>query len=212
MSQPLATGQLSRPAELAVACAVAVCVTVAIIHVGMVFLYVAPANTVSQRYQPQLDAWINPYFEQNWQLFAPNPQSVREQISARTLRTTPGGVQSVSAWTDLTAVDDAAVRHDPFPSHTNQNMLRRAWSAYADLQGNGDQPGSPRAEMLRQYLRNIAAQRVAEHDHSAFDAVQLRVVDTPIAPPPAPGSAAKTPAQAAETRLLPWWRVRAGGR
>ena len=131
--------ELSRPVRLAVATAVAVCLTAVVVHVALIFLYVAPPNLASRLYQKQIDGWVYPYFEQDWRLFAPDPQSVRQQISARTSTIASDGATHLSDWIDLTAVDDAAVRHDVFPSHTAQNMLRRAWAAYASAQGAGRQ-------------------------------------------------------------------------
>ena len=199
--------RLSRPVELAVVAAVALCLTAAVVHVAMVFLYVAPSNTVSQTYRKQIDAWVYPYFEQDWRLFAPDPQSARQQISARTSTVAPDGATQLSGWIDLTAVDDAAVRHDVFPSHTAQNMLRRAWTAYADAQGADGQPTSQRAAMLQAYLRNIAVQRASAAHHVNFSAIQLRVVTTPIAPP-SPGAVPNRPAASpSDVRYLPWWQV-----
>lgn len=198
---------LSRPAELVVACAVALCVTVAVVHVLMAFLYVAPANTISTQYSQQINAWVDPYFDQNWRLFAPDPQSAEQQISARTAKAGPHGGLQVGGWVDLSAVDEAAVRHDPFPSHTAQNMLRRAWAAYLDSHGNNDQSASPQAQMFQEYLLNIAAQRVAAHGQRGFDLVQLRVVTTPIAPASSRATGSAAPASASSVRYLPWWKV-----
>jgi Family of unknown function (DUF5819) len=208
---------LPRPVRWAVACAVCVCLATALVHVCLVFLFVAPPNTVSQRYQRQIDAWIYPYFEQNWQLFAPDPQSDQEQISARSAVTSADGARRVGAWVDLTGMDQAAVRHDPFPSRTAQNMLRRAWAAYlaapdsdpndpGDPEDSSDAGDSGQAGMLRRYLADIAAQRLGAHGQRAFDAVQLRVTTTPIAP----GGRAAAPAS--DTTYLPWWQVTPHGR
>ncbi|MEY9965530.1 hypothetical protein ABIA33_003576 [Streptacidiphilus sp. MAP12-16] len=197
---------LSRPARLVVALAVAACVTTAIVHVCLVFLYVAPSNTVSQRYAQQINAWIYPYFEQNWQLFAPDPQYAQPQISARVATTSPNGARKVGDWVDLTAVDVAEVRDNPFPSHTAQNMLRRAWAAYADAHGTGGSSDSERARMLQAYLLNIATERVADQSNRAFDAVQLRVVVNPIAPE-ARAAGGAPPVAASNIRYLPWWQV-----
>ncbi|MFJ8362273.1 DUF5819 family protein [Streptomyces sp. NPDC093984] len=169
----------------------------------------APPNPVSRQYSRQVDAWVFPWFEQDWRLFAPDPESVNRQISARTMHTTPDGTVQVSGWFDLTAVDTTAVKHEAFPSHTAQNMLRRAWSSYLDTHGGDDQPRSQRALMIQQYLRNIAADRVAAHRHGTFESIQLRVITLPIAAPaaaggPRPGVAAPKPA---DTRYLPWWKV-----
>ncbi|MET9438399.1 DUF5819 family protein [Streptomyces sp. NPDC006551] len=197
------------PLKAGVGAAVVLCLATTLIHVLLVFLHVAPANSVSQRYTPQIDAWVFPLFEQNWRLFAPDPESVNRQISARTMRTAPDGTVQVSGWLDLTEVDASAVEHNPFPSHTTQNMLRRAWSSYLETLGGDDRPRSERALMIQTYLRNIAADRVAARRGGTFDAVQLRVVTLPIAAPGTAGAA--RPATAApvpvDTRYLPWWKV-----
>ncbi|WP_328541112.1 DUF5819 family protein [Streptomyces sp. NBC_00344] len=181
-------------------------VTTSLVHVLLVFLYVAPSNAVSQRYSRQVNAWVYPLFEQNWRVFAPDPEAVNQQISARTAHTSADGKMHVSPWFNLTAVDDSAVEHDPFPSHTSQNMLRRAWSSYLDSHGGDDQPRSARALMMQQYLRNIAVQRSEAHRRGAIESVQLRVLMLHIA---APGSTNNTSRSAppGETRYLPWWKV-----
>ncbi len=189
--------------------AVILCLTTALVHVLLVFLQVAPPNPVSRQYSRQIDAWVFPLFEQNWRLFAPDPESVNRQISARTMHTAPDGTVQVSSWFDLTAVDTTAVKHDPFPSHTAQNMLRRAWTSYLETHGGDDHPRSQRALMIQHYLRNIAADRIAAHRNGAFESVQLRVITLPIAAPPVAGghrSGAAAPGPA-NTRYLPWWKV-----
>ncbi|GAA2949823.1 hypothetical protein GCM10010446_38740 [Streptomyces enissocaesilis] len=177
------------------------CLVTTLVHVVLVFLHVAPANTVSKRYSPTVNAWVYPYFEQNWRLFAPDPDSVNRQILARTAHTGSDGSVKVSAWFDLTAVDNSAVEHNPFPSHTAQNLLRRAWTTYTETHGGDDKSRTERALMIQKYLRNIAADRFDSHNSGPFDFIQLRVVTHPI---PAPGSSPRTPA---EVRLLPWWKV-----
>lgn len=199
--------RLSRTAGALVAVGAAVCVTAAVVHMCMVFLYAAPSNAVSQRYQQRVNAWIYPYFEQNWQLFAPDPESSGQHVWARAATTARGGTPRAGAWLDLTAEDIAAVRHDPFPSHTAQNMLRRAWALYSAVEGAGDQPDSERAAMLQRYLADIAARRLAAHGSRGFDAVQLRVVTTPIAPPGARTARGASPHMPSDTRYLPWWQV-----
>ncbi|MFG2309246.1 DUF5819 family protein [Streptomyces sp. NPDC048566] len=168
----------------------------------------APSNTLSKRYSPLINSWVFPFFEQNWRLFAPDPDSANRQILVRTAHTGSGGSSQVSGWFDLTAVDDASVGHDPFPSHTAQNLLRRAWTSYVDTHGGDDKAHTERALMMQKYLRNIAAQRVADHRGGSFDFLQLRVVTRPIA---ASGTTAGNPPAPAETRLLPWWKVASHG-
>ncbi len=185
--------------------AVVLCLATSVVHVIFVFLHVAPANTVSKRYGPLIHAWVYPFFEQNWRLFAPDPESSNRRILARTAHTGSDGSVQVSPWFDLTAVDSSAVEHQPFPSHTAQNMLRRAWTGYVDTHGGDDRADTERALMMRKYLTNIAADRVAAHNSTTFDFIQLRVLTLPIgAPGPAAGKRPPTPV---ENRLLPWWKV-----
>ncbi|MGW1591011.1 DUF5819 family protein [Streptomyces sp. NPDC002386] len=198
-----------RVLKAGVGITVVLCLATALVHVALVFLQVAPPNPLSRQYSRQVDAWVFPLFEQNWRLFAPEPESVNRQISARTAHTTPDGTVQVSGWFDLTAVDTSAVRHDPFPSHTAQNMLRRAWTSYLETHGGDDRSRSQRALMIQEYLRNIAADRVAAHRRGTFESIQLRVTGLPIAAPATvggrrPGVAAPRPT---DTRYLPWWKV-----
>ncbi|MFI6148646.1 DUF5819 family protein [Streptomyces sp. NPDC051109] len=191
--------------------AVALCLVTTLVHVVLVFLHVAPSNPVSKRYSSQVNGWVYPLFEQNWRLFAPDPDSFNRKILARTARTDSDGSVRVTPWLDLAAVDNSAVDHNVFPSHTSQNLLRRAWTSYVETHGGSDTARSERAVMLQEYLRNIAADRVAAHnDGGTFDFIQLRVVTVPVA---APGLAAGTrPPAPTEDRLLPWWKVTSHGK
>ncbi|MDX3525008.1 DUF5819 family protein [Streptomyces sp. ID05-39B] len=197
----------ARALQAGVCTTVILCLTVSIVHVFLVFLHVAPANPVSQQYSPVINSWVYPYFEQNWRLFAPDPESVNRQILARTAHTGPDGSVHASPWFDLSAVDTSAVAHQPFPSHTAQNMLRRAWAGYVDSHGGDDKARTERARMMQKYLGNIAADRAAAHGSTAFGFIQLRVVTRPIV---APGTAGRPPTPV-ENRLLPWWKVTGHG-
>lgn len=189
---------------------VILCLVTTLVHVALVFLHVAPANTVSKRYNPAINAWVYPYFEQNWRLFAPDPDSVNRQILVRTAHTGADGSVNVSTWFDLTAVDNSAVEHNAFPSHTTQNLLRRAWTSYTETHAGDDKARTERAVMIQKYLSNIATNRFSAHNSGTFDFIQLRVVTQPV---PAPGAAiSNRPPTPAETRLLPWWKVTAHGK
>jgi hypothetical protein len=210
-STPPERSGLSRLLGAVTGVAVVLCLAASVLHVFLVFLHVAPTNAISQRYSSQIDGWIYPVFEQNWRVFAPDPESVTRQISARTMRTAPDGTRQVSDWFDLTAVDDSAIEHNVFPSHTAQNMLRRAWTGYLESHGSDDRSHSQRAVMMQKYLSNVAVDRVAAQRHSTFEAIQLQVITRAIAAPTAAGSTGRTALPPMETRYLPWWNVVAGG-
>jgi hypothetical protein len=172
--------------------------TVTAVQLAAMFLEAAPRNTVSQRYRAQLSWWTEPWLEQDWRLFAPDPQTSNQTIRARA-RTADG---TAGPWVDLTAADYAAVAHDPMPSQANQNELRRAWDAYAASRSASGAAATPRAQLVQQYLANIAARRLAGSVAGRFTAVQLQVVSTPIPPPTAAGTSAA--ASAPTTRSTPW--------
>lgn len=50
------------------------------VQLAAVMLVSGPDNTISQRYQAQLTGWTQPWLEQDWQLFGPNPQSTNTRI------------------------------------------------------------------------------------------------------------------------------------
>lgn len=178
-------------------------VTATVLHLTAVFFYVAPTNTISTRYQAQLNNWVYPYFEQDWKLFAPNPVSENTRIYAR-VRTSTSESGPVSGWYDLTAVDYAQIKDNPFPSHTTQNMLRRAWSLYPDTHDGQDRAVSERGRMIGDYLRNIAVDRITkDFPAGSVRAIQLRVETTPI---PAPAGQSSSGARAS-SQTLSWWPV-----
>lgn len=161
------------------------------------FLGSAPRNTVSQRYRGQLSWWTEPWLEQDWRLFAPDPQTSNLTIRARARRADG----TTTGWVDLTAADYAAIVHDPMPSQANQNELRRAWGAYLASQATSGTADSTDARLLKRYLANIAALRLAGTVAGPITAVQLQSRSTPIA---LPGAAAHAIPKAVST---PWFTL-----
>ncbi|MEV2201112.1 DUF5819 family protein [Streptomyces fradiae] len=197
---------LSLPYQVAGALALAVVGLVACFHVGMVFLHVAPSNTLSKQHGETVDAWVMPEFEQNWKLFAPNPlqQNVAVQVRAEV---SAEGSRRVTPWIDLTAEDAAAIRGNPFPSHVQQNELRRAWDFYANQHGDDDRAGSLRAGLSERYIRRIALMRLDHHDLGGrVERIQVRSSTTGVAAPP--WSREKNDTRP-YYRMLPWWTVTA---
>ncbi|MCD0482247.1 DUF5819 family protein [Streptacidiphilus sp. ASG 303] len=196
----------SAPA-LAVLCLVAVLLpTAAAWHLAAVFLHVAPSNSVSQRYQKDVDAWVYPEFEQNWKLFAPNPLQQNIAVEARVKTLGPDGSHHTGDWIGLTAQDAAAIRHNPAPGHVEQNLLRRAWDVYSDSHDDkGASTQGPRGDLLQEYLKRVVLQRVGRERHGEqVIEVQVRSATSNVAPPP--WSAEKW-STAPSYREAPWWPV-----
>ncbi|MFF8656679.1 DUF5819 family protein [Streptomyces huasconensis] len=183
--------------------AVAACV-----HVGMLFLHVAPSNTLTKQHGDAVDFWIYPEFEQNWKLFAPNPLQQNIAVQARAeLRTAEGGVRTTD-WYDLSAQDGADIDGNLLPSHTQQNQLRRAWDFYVGSHDARNRPVGLRGQLSERYIRRIAYMRLdRERPGGKGDEivrVQLRSRTTNVQPPQ--WSEEKVPTKPVH-RLLPWWSV-----
>jgi hypothetical protein len=183
----------------------AVAVAVAVVyHLGTVFLSIAPANPVSQRHATAVNAHVLPEFEQNWQLFAPNPLQQNIAVQARVQTVDSTGHRLDSPWIDLTAQDVAAIRGNPFPSHVNQNQLRRAWDYYTawhDQQTDASTGfGGPLSE---EYLKRIGLQRIGrDWEGMPIIQIQFRSATTNVTGPAWTAAPAST---SPSYRQLPWW-------
>jgi uncharacterized protein DUF5819 len=169
---------LLRAAAATLACATAW-------HLAAVFFSIAPANMISQRYQREINAYIGPEFQQNWQLFAPNPISANTAIEVRVQTLTAHGNRPQSGWVNLTAQDVSHIRGDPFPSHANQNLLRRAWDYYTYWHNSrNDRSLGSQGPMSQEYVKRIALQRLGrDWKGNPITAIQVRSAVTPIAGP-----------------------------
>ncbi|NBE52227.1 hypothetical protein GUY60_12480 [Streptomyces sp. YC537] len=196
---------LSPPYQVAAALVLALLAVATCVHLAMVFLHVAPANTVSKRHGAAVDEWVYPEFEQNWKLFAPNPLQQNIAVEARAkLRTADGKVRH-TGWHGLSAQDGAAIDGNLLPSHTQQNQLRRAWDYYASTHDTRNRPNGMRGELSEEYLRRIVVLRIGR-DEPAEDMlhVQVRSVTTNVQPPSWSGEKLDSKPV---IRQLPWWTV-----
>ncbi|MFS4091413.1 DUF5819 family protein [Streptomyces sp. AF1A] len=201
---------LSPRYQVGAALAVAVVAVGVCAHLLMVFLSVAPPNTVSKQHGKAVEEWVYPEFEQNWKLFAPNPlqQNIAVQVRAE-VRMKEGDVRT-TGWTDLSAQDGAAIDHNPLPSHTEQNELRRAWDFFAATHGTDNRPLGLRGSLSEQYLRRLVVMRLYRTDPTSragvIERVQVRSSTTNVQPPA--WSHERVPDKPVY-RELPWWTVTA---
>jgi hypothetical protein len=169
-------GALSLPARVAVALVVGAVAVYGVWHLLIVYLFVAPSNTVSEEHRETIRSYMYPEFEQNWKLFAPNPLQRNVAVHVRAEVREADGGQRVTDWVDLTAIDIANVRHNPLPSHRDQNILRRAWDFYSGAHDEDGEPVGERGELSEQYLRRIALLRLSQigWDVDSVVRIQLR--------------------------------------
>ncbi|MFF5449031.1 DUF5819 family protein [Streptomyces sp. NPDC012888] len=200
-------GILGLPTPYRVAAAVAlVAVTLgAAVHLGLVFLHVAPENTLSKRHAATVDRWVYPEFEQNWKLFAPNPLQQNIAVEVRAQVRTADGQRLTTGWRDLSAEDARAIRGNPFPSHVQQNELRRAWDFFTGSHDDENRPNGERGALSEAYLQRIALRRL-QPDFPGGEVlrIQLRSATTAV---PAPAWSGEETDRQTYYRELPWWTV-----
>jgi hypothetical protein len=172
---------------------------VVIVHLAATFLYNAPANPVSQRYATSVKWWMEPLFNQNWRLFAPNPISENVEIDARASLDPDG---RTTGWVNLSAQDQATVRGNPVPGHLTENELRNAWFGWAGTHDGNGNPTGPNADVMQKYLLGVALERLGGHVGGTIGSLQIRAITTLI---PGPGRTAQQTAP--QTRTLDWWSV-----
>ncbi|MFH0175258.1 DUF5819 family protein [Streptomyces cacaoi] len=199
---------LSPRYQVGAALALAVVAVAVCVHVGMVFLHVAPSNTVTKAHGKAIDDWIYPEFEQNWKLFAPNPlqQNIAVQVRAQ-VRTVDGGSRT-TGWYDLSAQDGRAIDGNLLPSHTQQNELRRAWDFFTATHDNDNRPVGLRGALSETYLRRIVVLRLERGDVAGdggvVERIQVRSQTTNVTPPK--WSTEKV-SMSPVYRELSWWSV-----
>lgn len=199
---------LSLRYQIAAALALAVVAVVVCVHIGMVFLHVAPSNTVSKQHGSAINDWIYPEFEQNWKLFAPNPLQQNIAVQVRAEVREADGEMRTTGWYDLSAQDGRDIDGNLLPSHTQQNELRRAWDFLVATHDTDNRPIGLRGELAESYLRRIVVLRLdregAAEPGGLVERVQVRSETTNV---PAPEwSEEKVPDKPAY-RVLPWWEV-----
>ncbi|MFB9350973.1 DUF5819 family protein [Streptomyces heliomycini] len=203
---PAGTAVLSLRYRIGAAVALVVVAGVVCAHLGMTFLHIAPANTVSKEHGETVENWIYPEFEQNWKLFAPNPlqQDIAVQVRAE-IRTARGGTRT-TGWYDLSAQDGRAIDGNLLPSHTQQNELRRAWDFFVATHDDDNRPVGLRGALSETYLRRIAVLRLDRADAAGpggvVERVQIRSRTTQVPPPEWSGEKMST---TPVYRTLSWW-------
>jgi len=199
---------LSPRYQVGAAVALAVVAIGACVHLLMVFLSLAPANTVTKQHGKAVEEWIYPEFEQNWKLFAPNPlqQDIAVQVRAR-IRGADGGSRT-TGWYDLSAQDGRAIDGNPLPSHTQQNELRRSWDLFVATHDTNNRPIGLRGTLSETYLRRIVVLRIERENATAkgdvLVSVQVRSRTSNVPPPK--WSEEKVSVQPVY-RELSWWPV-----
>lgn len=176
-----------------------------LVHLGMIFLHVAPANAVSRAFAGAVDGYIRPELRQNWKLFAPDPISVERVVEARAEIAADGGGIRRTEWVDLSAVDIAHTTGNLLPSHT-RNQLHKGWLAFLGTHDDRNRPRDAAGVVAATLLKRVALLRLGSlFDPHGIRAVQLRTTTYRIPPPRWAGRGQRP--EAPSVRSLPWWPV-----
>lgn len=195
---------LSLPYQVVAALALSVIGLLAVGHLAVIFLHVAPSNTLTKQHGEVVDDWVYPEFEQNWKLFAPNPLQQNISVHARAEVWGAEG-RTTTGWINLSQQDGAAIRGNFFPSHVDQNELRRAWDFYTGSHDGENRPNGLRGELSERYIRRIVMLRLLEGDHGGkVERIQVRSAVRSVG---APAWSDEKISTRADYRVLPWWTV-----
>ncbi|MFE9722159.1 DUF5819 family protein [Streptomyces sp. NPDC005794] len=197
---------LSLPYQIPAALALSVIGLFACAHIAMIFLHVAPSNTLTKQHGEVVDDWVYPEFEQNWKLFAPNPLQQNIAVHVRAELADDGADGSkVTRWLNLSRDDGEAIRGNLLPSHVDQNELRRAWDFYTGSHDSENRPHGLRGELSERYIRRIVMLRLAEHGYGGtVERIQVRSAVRAVG---APAWSDEKISTQPEYRELPWWTV-----
>lgn len=73
-----------------------------IAHFSIIILHAGPVNPISVKLQKYINAYVSPFFYQNWHLFAPNPVTTNFHLFMQVRYKEPGVSESVeSPWLDV---------------------------------------------------------------------------------------------------------------
>jgi hypothetical protein len=196
----------STPSLVVLTATAVVLLGAALWHLAMVFLTLSPASSVTNKYQQQINGYIYPEFEQNWKMFAPNPIAQNIAIGARVQTAGYDGARHTSEWVNLSAPHLEAIRHNPLPSHLDQNVLCRAWEYYVSSHNQKEENiNGRRGALSAEYLARIALQHFGrEWNGERIVGVQLASRTNSVAPPKWTGQPAS---DNTDYRVLPWWPV-----
>jgi hypothetical protein len=101
-------------------------------HAAMIALFCLPPNPIGETVRPFVLAYMHPYFEQYWNVFAPQPPSTDIYILARTQRMTPHGFV-VTPWVNISDAVLQPLRAFPFsPVAELRNEVMNATVAIVD--------------------------------------------------------------------------------
>jgi hypothetical protein len=177
-----------RPFQRAVLCVMALALAAWLaFHMSMLLLFCLPPNPLGEAFRPLITTYMHPYFEQYWNMFAPNPIDGDYVLVARARHT--GRQDGVTPWVNVTAALIHPVRANPLSpvSTLRLDSMKVVLGCLQDrsvaaLQLNGKHPGGVRLPPLLPLALTSAMREAAFFGRAAWgegtpiEAVQVAVV------------------------------------
>jgi hypothetical protein len=164
-------------------------------HFAMTFLYVAPRNPISDHLDKVVDAYMIPYFAQDWKLFAPDLVETDRSLLVRAKVVDASGQERVTPWLDVTSPEFAKTKGHIFPSRISRLSIG-VYDSVADAKAQEDKQ---RAEAFARTLVTLAAR--AQWGDKVTQ-VQMRFVERTF---PQPSEREHSDVGEVENRHFPWW-------
>jgi hypothetical protein len=101
-----------------------------LVHFGITGLYNAPLNPLSQQFAGLTSMWMSPFFDQNWQLFAPDP--VSRDTGVLVLGMADG--EEIGGYIDLSTPMLERRLHNPLPDNLAYTVSGAAHSLMTSRQ------------------------------------------------------------------------------
>ncbi len=110
-------------------------------HTAVIALWVGPDNQIRAEVgAASLRSYAEPWFEQNWEIFAPTPRRVAGTFELRALVTdAETGEQRITEWVELVEGEDAMIRGNPFPPRMSLAVRRLSTRLSAAMREMNDE-------------------------------------------------------------------------
>jgi len=124
-------------------------------HFSMTILFLAPKNPISLEYSSYINRYMTPFFQQNWQLFAPNPINAERAVLIRARMQHPDYTYTITDFHDITSpyVDDIQRYRIFAPLRTRIILNSIQLLTFTD----------PSAQQFRDRLEEIFVEQVEEN-------------------------------------------------
>ena len=156
-------------------------IAASVVHYGLVGLSLLPRNAITVLYPEPVDRYLQPFFVQNWHMFAPSPPLINETFLIQLyVQAKPGGEGRLSEWFDVSTPLRARMWSNPIsPAMTRARTIEGVMGQYRNfVLVKTNDPKSPPSELaidaVRRFNRLLAVLAAELYDPSLYRLVAIR--------------------------------------